>query len=235
MIRAQVERVHFRIDLATLGRLPAERLELDDIGRLTVTGHQPLYYDAYARNRATGSFVIVDSLTNNTVGAGMIVEDDGAATQDLDAALREAQAGATAPARTQVSPRERAQKTGQSGVTVLVSTAAPGTDSGASAAGFAARARELGFALERRLYDLGHAANVLAFTDEPAAAVALAARACTDAGLIVVCVTTEATIVRTHVGADRTLDLPVDDSTPIDAAVERAIALLGQRGQLKLG
>jgi hypothetical protein len=227
MIRAQVDKVHFRVDLSTLGRVAAETLELNDIGRLTLTGHQPLYYDAYARNRATGSFVIVDSLTNNTVGAGMIVDDAGGAAQDLDAALREAQAGATAPARTQVSPRERAQKTGQTGATVLLSSAT------ADAAG---RTREVAFALERRLYDLGHAANVIAFADEPPAAVALAARACTDAGLIVVCVPmSDAQLVRAHVGAERTLELAVDARSAVDAAVEQAIALLAQRGQLKLG
>src|SRR5262249_59535404 len=57
-IRMQVERVHWKVDLATLSNLPAETLGLNDIGRLSITCHQPLYYDAYAQNRATRSFPI---------------------------------------------------------------------------------------------------------------------------------------------------------------------------------
>jgi sulfate adenylyltransferase subunit 1 len=45
---------------------------MNDIGRVTVKVQQPLVWDAYQRNHATGSFIIIDELTNNTVAAGMI-------------------------------------------------------------------------------------------------------------------------------------------------------------------
>jgi sulfate adenylyltransferase large subunit len=204
MIRMQVDRVHWKVDLATLREVPAETLGLNDIGRLSVTCHQPLYYDAYARNRGTGSFVIVDSLTNSTVGAGMIIDD--ATTQDLDAAMREVQAGAVAPVRTQVSPQERRDRLGQGGVAVRVDD------------------RVLAYALERRLFDLGHAAHVLTFDGEPATAVALAARACADAGLVAICVTSDVASLRAQLG-NRVVE-PSGAGASIDQAVEQLVEQL---------
>jgi sulfate adenylyltransferase subunit 1 (EFTu-like GTPase family) len=215
-VRVQIDRVHWRLDLSTLATVPATTLELNDIGRLSLTCHQPLYYDGYTKNRATGSFVIVDSLTNNTVGAGMI--RDQAPAQALDAALREAQAGVQLPGRSQVSPREREQRIGQTGVAVLLS-ASP------------ARARDVAFALERRLYDLGHGACVLAFDDEPPAAVALAARACAEAGLIALCASAaDGARLRAAIG-ERLLETDASDGT-VEAAAERVLSDLAARGQI---
>ena len=85
MIRMQVETVHDRIELTTLERVPAETLSLNEIGRLTITCHRPIYYDAYLDNRVTGAFVIVDSLSNSTVAAGMIRRDEsGESDQSVD-------------------------------------------------------------------------------------------------------------------------------------------------------
>jgi hypothetical protein len=208
MVRMQVGRVHWKVDLTTLAQVPAETLGLNDIGRLTVTCHQPLYYDAYAQNRATGLFVIVDALSNNTVGAGMILPDDSA--QDLEAALREAgeQGG---PERTQVSASERAERLGQTGVTVRLD---------------GERARAIAFALERRLYDLGHAAHVLAVDDPPAAA-----RACTEAGLVTISVGGDLEALRGLLGAARVVEAAPDAAT-LDAAVQQVIDQLVRAGQL---
>jgi sulfate adenylyltransferase large subunit len=85
--RVQVDKVHCKIDLVTLREVEVPTLELNDIGRLHLTCHRPLFYDAYRDNRATGSFVIVDALSNATVGAGMIGRETG--KQDLAATLRE--------------------------------------------------------------------------------------------------------------------------------------------------
>jgi bifunctional enzyme CysN/CysC len=45
---------------------------LNDIGRVRLRTSKPLAFDPYARNRATGSFILIDETTNDTVGAGMI-------------------------------------------------------------------------------------------------------------------------------------------------------------------
>jgi bifunctional enzyme CysN/CysC len=71
--RAIVEALEDRVELTTLGREagPAE-LALNDIGRVRLRTSKPLAFDPYARNRATGSFILIDEATNDTVGAGMI-------------------------------------------------------------------------------------------------------------------------------------------------------------------
>jgi len=51
----------------------AETLQLNEIGRITLRTTAPLFFDEYRRNRTTGSFILIDEATNNTVGAGMIL------------------------------------------------------------------------------------------------------------------------------------------------------------------
>ena len=51
-----------------------ERLELNDIASCRLVLNRPIAADAYVRNRSTGSFIVIDRITNNTVGAGMIVD-----------------------------------------------------------------------------------------------------------------------------------------------------------------
>ncbi len=70
--RAVVDRVEHRVDVHTLEPEHAEALELNDIGRVTLRLSAPLVADPYARNRTTGSFVLIDEATNDTVGAGMV-------------------------------------------------------------------------------------------------------------------------------------------------------------------
>ena len=73
--RAMVKDVVYRVDVNTLHRdESATQLGLNDIGRLRLRTTQPLYADDYRRNRTTGSFILVDEATNNTVGAGMVME-----------------------------------------------------------------------------------------------------------------------------------------------------------------
>jgi bifunctional enzyme CysN/CysC len=73
--RAIVEALEDRLELGTLGREPGPaELALNDIGRVRLRTSKPLAFDPYTRNRATGSFILVDEATNDTVGAGMITE-----------------------------------------------------------------------------------------------------------------------------------------------------------------
>jgi bifunctional enzyme CysN/CysC len=73
--RALVQSLHYRLDVNTLHRdLEATSLGLNDIGRVGLRITVPLFYDDYRRNRTTGSFILVDEFTNDTVGAGMILD-----------------------------------------------------------------------------------------------------------------------------------------------------------------
>ena len=71
--RARIEELDYRVDINTLEHEPAEQLDLNEIGRVRVRTGSPLMADPYARNRTTGSFILIDESSNDTVAAGMIL------------------------------------------------------------------------------------------------------------------------------------------------------------------
>jgi bifunctional enzyme CysN/CysC/sulfate adenylyltransferase subunit 1 len=71
--RAVVEEIEHRIDINTLEHVPAKQLGLNEIGRVQLRCSSPLVVDPYSRNRTTGSFILIDESTNDTVAAGMIL------------------------------------------------------------------------------------------------------------------------------------------------------------------
>lgn len=71
-VRSFINELTYRIDVDTLHRERAETLALNEIGRVKLTTTQPLFFDAYQNNRSTGSFILIDPYSNNTVAAGMI-------------------------------------------------------------------------------------------------------------------------------------------------------------------
>jgi bifunctional enzyme CysN/CysC len=71
-VQATVDRLEYRVDVDTLHRHDAATLEMNDIGRVHVSTSDPVFVDSYLLNSATGSFVLIDPLTNATAGAGMI-------------------------------------------------------------------------------------------------------------------------------------------------------------------
>ena len=145
-VRTDISEVAWQVDLDTLEQLGDRSvLKLNDIGLVRFTMHQPLHFDAYKRNRTTGAMIIIDSMTNNTVGAAMIVEPE-------DLARLEAEGGIGG---SQVSRRERAARLNQIGTVVALKGDT-----------------EQAFALERRLWDRGWTSAV---TDDAAVAGALAA------------------------------------------------------------
>ena len=74
-VRAEIEALHYRIDVTSLHReTDVDGLGLNDIGRVTLRASSPLFLDEYNRNRSTGSFILIDEATNDTVAAGMVVE-----------------------------------------------------------------------------------------------------------------------------------------------------------------
>jgi sulfate adenylyltransferase large subunit len=71
--RAVVEELEHRIDVNTLEHEPASELRLNGIGRVKLRTSAPLLVDRYSRNRTTGSFILIDEASNDTVGAGMML------------------------------------------------------------------------------------------------------------------------------------------------------------------
>jgi bifunctional enzyme CysN/CysC len=71
-MRGQVTAIKHKIDVNTMEERPAPTLELNDVGLVNLNVDRAVPFDPYDENRATGSFILVDRLTNATVGAGMI-------------------------------------------------------------------------------------------------------------------------------------------------------------------
>ncbi len=87
-VRALVTEVLYKVNISTLQKT-TENLEfgLNDIGCIRVRTSAPIFFDAYAQNRTTGSFILVDEQTNNTVAAGMILKPIEVDDEDADVVI----------------------------------------------------------------------------------------------------------------------------------------------------
>jgi sulfate adenylyltransferase subunit 1 len=72
-VKARLATIHHRFDIHTLDRQETAQLGVNDIAEVSFRLAAPLAVDAYARNRTTGAFIVIDEATNNTVGAGMVL------------------------------------------------------------------------------------------------------------------------------------------------------------------
>ncbi|TWT74492.1 Bifunctional enzyme CysN/CysC [Posidoniimonas polymericola] len=142
----RVSTLRYKIDVNTLHRSPTPTLELNEIGRAEVRLNAPIALDSYKRNKGTGAFILIDQVTNVTVGAGMIL--DRKADEPSDSWDTEAAEGLEARISA-VTPDERAARYGQHPVTVLLT--------GLPASGKTPIAN----AIERLLFDQGRAVAVI--------------------------------------------------------------------------
>ncbi len=74
LVNAQAKAIRYRVNVNTFAEQPAGRLEMNEIGLVDFEASSPLFFDPYSRNRATGSLILIDPLSNATVGAAMIRE-----------------------------------------------------------------------------------------------------------------------------------------------------------------
>jgi sulfate adenylyltransferase large subunit len=74
-VKAKIVRIQHRVDVNTLTEEPATGLAMNGIALVEIEVNSPLFFDSYVHSRATGSFILIDPLSNATVGAGMIRDD----------------------------------------------------------------------------------------------------------------------------------------------------------------
>ncbi len=147
---ATVTELSYRMDVNTLRREDAKDLGLNEIGRISLETMRPLAFDAYAKNRHTGAFILIDRLTNATLGAGMIVDRRSAEATLEGRTARARDAGRHIRSQlSKVSIEDRSKRLGHQPVTIWL-TGLP--RSGKSS---------IAFALEKALFDLGHGVHVL--------------------------------------------------------------------------
>jgi bifunctional enzyme CysN/CysC len=121
---------------------------LNEIGRCAVTLTEPIALDDYRRNRVTGAFIVIDRITNGTLGAGMILSRV-TADQRHDHWDDEPLSRTLHGQHSNVTPDERTARFGQQAVTILLT--------GLTGAG----KTSVAYGLERRLFDAGQASAVL--------------------------------------------------------------------------
>jgi len=72
--QAMVKEIQYKVDVNTLHRIEdISQIGMNDIARVSIRTAQPIFKDAYRRNRLTGSVILIDANTNETVGAGMVI------------------------------------------------------------------------------------------------------------------------------------------------------------------
>jgi len=76
LTKVKIDKVYYKIDVNTLHRQEQNTLNMNEIGRLVLTPNQSLFLDTYQKNRTTGSFILIDIITNNTIAAGMVIDSD---------------------------------------------------------------------------------------------------------------------------------------------------------------
>lgn len=144
----QIQTLRYQVDVNTLKRQDAPTLQLNQIGRCVIQLTEPVAFDDYRRNDGTGSFIVVDRITNNTVAAGMIhprrTGDDRRDHWDDEVSESlQIEVG-------ELTAQQREARYGQKPVTVLI-TGRPGSGKTTT-----------GFGLEQKLFDEG---RVVAFLD----------------------------------------------------------------------
>lgn len=150
-ITGSIESLRYRIDVNTLRSSPSPQLNLNEIGRCRLSLNEPICFDPYKSNRATGAVILIDRLTNATVAAAMIL-DRSAGGKNLAAWEEELAVEEDANQTddlSEVTTDEREARYGQKPVTVLLT--------GLTSSGKTTIAK----AVERKLFDAGRAVTVL--------------------------------------------------------------------------
>ncbi|HYP05678.1 MAG TPA: sulfate adenylyltransferase subunit CysN [Bryobacteraceae bacterium] len=214
-VRAQITRLHHRVSIDDLSKIPAERLELNEIGVVSVETHRPLFFDPYTSNRTTGAFILIDPVSNLTVGAGMIAE-----RAEREDRKRGGLAGVEFE-RSRLTAAERWERAGHRPVTIWLTART-----------------EVAYLLERELFDRGCMVHVIA-DDVESHLLPELAKLSSAAGLITICTSAsdeqaERERARDLVGSDQFFDIdPQSLSTKDIDAKDQIAKLLEARGIIR--
>ena len=149
MISGTISMLRYRINVDTLEREDSKELKMNEVGRCRVSLERSIPFDSYKRNRTTGAFIIIDRVTFNTVGAGMIIDREAAGEDGKDFWDIEVSDEFLRHQKSRISIKERGEFYEHKPLTILL-TGLPCTGK-----------TTIAYALERRLFDNGLAVTVL--------------------------------------------------------------------------
>ncbi|MCC8174659.1 MAG: sulfate adenylyltransferase subunit CysN [Odoribacter sp.] len=144
LTRVKINGIRYKVDVNTMEQKSSEALELNEIGRVLFTSNKSLFFDPYHKNKGTGSFVLIDPITNNTCAVGMIINK--VSSSDLSTQITEEDRKAMQVGKSIVTAEARQSVYEQEGHIYNVTGEA---------------ALEFAYTLERRLFDIGKVVVVL--------------------------------------------------------------------------
>ncbi len=208
-----ISNIRHRVDVNTLEQSPADSLALNEIARCEITLERSVVADDYRHHHGTGSFIIVDRLTNATVAAGMIIENDPSAVLDSELSI---------VSDSRITVGERSLRLGQTPVALAIS------------GGDAEQRRTLLFSLEAALFDQGR--TVVAYDQAQTAAFNAAlpelAAVLNQAGLISVLETDGPVAGLINVSFSGAADLELQSEQTPAEQVKAVLTLLKQKSLL---
>ena len=149
LIGGTISNLRYRVNINTIESEEARALNMNEVGRCHISLERAIPYDAYKKNRFTGGFIIIDRLTYNTVGAGMIIDRETAGEKERNFWDIEISDELLQRQTSRVSETERLERSGSEPLTILLT--------GLTCTG----KTTIAYALERRLFDNGKAVTVL--------------------------------------------------------------------------
>jgi adenylyl-sulfate kinase len=144
--RVRLDRIQYKIDVNTLQKSSIDHFELNEIGRVVLTTNKAIYFDPYKKNRSTGSFILIDPITHNTVAVGMIIDKLNAEdlpSKIVDEKTLEANKQRIHRGECLISETQRQKRYNQKGSTIWI-TGLHGSGK-----------NELAFSLEKELFEQG--------------------------------------------------------------------------------
>ncbi|MBE0663710.1 MAG: sulfate adenylyltransferase subunit CysN [Bacteroidales bacterium] len=145
--KARIDQIRYRVDVNTLEKSTVDYLSLNEIGRVVITTVKPLLFDLYIKNRQTGSFILIDPITNNTSAVGMIIER--VSTEEMPSRIADMDKARIDKGQGLIGDSEYQKRYNQQGATIWI-TGLHGSGK-----------NELAFLLEKRLFDMGATVVVL--------------------------------------------------------------------------
>ena len=87
--RAHIDGIRYKVNVNTMEQSPADKLILNEIGKVVISTSKELFFDPYAANKQTGAFILIDPITNNTSAVGMILNpvDDNRAASEFESVI----------------------------------------------------------------------------------------------------------------------------------------------------
>ncbi len=145
--KARIDKIKYKVNINTLEKSEVDHFELNEIGRVVMTSTKPLLFDPYKKNRQTGSFILIDTITHNTVAVGMIL--DKMSSDKLHSRITDKEKEQIVKSGSLISTEEREKRYDQKAQTIWI-TGLHGSGK-----------NELAYSLEKELFEMGKTVVVL--------------------------------------------------------------------------